>query len=363
MKIVFALATHNPDDERVWYHQKKTLEEMGNEVYIISSCLKNYKLKNVVTFDSNKTKKQKIETFVNELKLIEPNIIICDTPLTIFAAKKYKKKSNLKIYYDVTEWYPSKKNLRSCNFIITKIFKSILLSFVSFITPFFISGFIFGEYYKSLPFRILFPFKKHIYLPYYADIEYINALPTKDISKECTLSYTGPATEEKGFYTFFEVARKCAEKNPNTKFILRLICEPEIDLKIDNLHNIEIQYSKYLAFTDFCKEISKADIYFDLRKIDFENRRCLPIKLFYYMACGRPVIYPNLKAIRKDVPEIDEFGFLVNSNNTVDTVEKISQYIKNEKLYKQHSNRARELAEIKYNWKNIENQFIEFIEK
>ena len=70
MKIVFALATHNPDDERVWYHQKKTLEEIGNEVYIVSSSQKSYSLKKVVTFDINKSLKQKIKPFVNELKLI-----------------------------------------------------------------------------------------------------------------------------------------------------------------------------------------------------------------------------------------------------------------------------------------------------
>lgn len=369
MKVAFALAVHSPDDEMTCEHLAKSLNRAGCDILIVSAIKKDvivpYNDYSISFFDGSVlSKKQMMNRFYLELSQKQPDVVICDNPIAVLAAHRYRKSSEkpVKILYYITEWYPSKKNLRQHSSLIIRIFKTIILSFVSFITPFFLSGFIFGEYYKSLPFKILFPLKKYIFLPYYTDAQYIVPLPAKDISQKCTLLYGGPATTEKGFYTFVETVKKCAAKFPNTKFVLRLICEPEIEMKITE-KNIIVQYSKYLVFHDFCKEISKADICFDLRKIDVENTRCFPVKIFFYMAAGRPVVYSDLKAIRKELPEIDEFGFLVNPEKTDNIVEKISQYIENQNLYQQHCSRARALAETKYNWRNIEKEFVEFISK
>ncbi len=209
---------------------------------------------------------------------------------------------------------------------------------------------------------MLFPLKKFIFLSYYTDTNYITPLPAKDISKECILLYGGPATREKGFYALLEVAEKCAGQFPDTQFVLRLICEPQIEIVV-KAKNLAIRQSDYLVFDDFCKEIAKADICFDLRKIDAENTRCFPVKIFYYMAAARLVVYSDLKAIRRELPEIDEFALLVNPEKTDEIMKNIVPFIENQDLYQRHCNRARVLAETKYNWQKIEKQFVEFVSK
>ena len=104
-----------------------------------------------------------------------------------------------------------------------------------------------------------------------------------------------------------------------------------------------------------------SDLFFDLRDRDAENQRCLSIKLFYYMAAGRPVIYSDLKAIVKGCPEIEQFGHLVNPFDTETIVDIVNGYIKDEDLYRKHCAVARQLAEHKYNWKAIEADFVRFI--
>lgn len=364
MRIVFVLVAHRPDDERVWYQEAESLKNAGGEVFVISTRAAHSELANTYTFnDRNKGKKEIIQKITSFLIQIKPEVIICDNPIAILAAKKYKQKikEKTRIIYDITEWYPSKKNLSGLSFI-KKLIKIPLLIFLSYYTAWIVDGFIFGECDKAKPFRILFPWKKCIYLPYYADPELIPVYPTNKILQECTFLYAGNLTIEKGFDKVIQVVKLCAETFPKTKFILHIISSavPSLDL---NYTNLFIKNTSILPFFSFCKEIGKADLFFDLRKIDMENTRCLPIKLFYYMAAGRPVIYSDLKAISKEVPEINQIGTLVDPLNIEAIVSQIRRYLEDENYYEEQCLMARKLAEQKYNWKSIENRLINFILK
>ncbi len=263
------------------------------------------------------------------------------------------------ILYDITEWYPSKKNLRGLN-ILKRFSKFLFLTAISLYSSLFVSAFIFGEHYKAKPFRFLFFWKKYIYLPYYACVPDITCYPVKDLRKECTLFYAGSLTAEKGFYNVLNVASECARQMPDTKFILQIISPNPLPRNI-TAHNYSLLITPQLPFEEFITEIGKADIFLDLRKIDFENNRCLPIKLFYYIAAARPVIYSNLKAIRKEVPDIADFGTLINPINTITATTIVKNYINNYELYKTHCDNARKTAEQKYNWIFYEKLFVNFI--
>jgi len=94
-------------------------------------------------------------------------------------------------------------------------------------------------------------------------------------------------------------------------------CEP---LLKNNSNNITIYFAGRQKYSDFTGQINETDIFLDLRKVTFENNHSLPIKLFYYAALGRPVIFSDLKAVRRDV-EVEKFGFFNRSrkcgrNNT-----------------------------------------------
>ena len=366
MKITFVLTFHLPNDERFWYQQAEALKACGDEVFIISSKIENSDLDNVICFnDLGLSKRVVINKIKNILFEIKPELIICDNPIAILAAKKFRTstKKRTPIIYDVTEWYPSTLNLQNMN-VFKKTVKFFTLLFLSFLAGCIVDKFIFGEYHKSKAFRTLFPFKPFIYLPYFANIELIKQYPVHDIANKCELFYSGNLTDTNGFDKVLKVVEKCAEKIPNTKFVLKIISSQEFDVNtFCNIKNIEFQFIKQLPFIDFCAEIGKSDLFLDLRKIDTFNYS-LPIKIFYYLATGRPVIYSELKAIKKFFPENEwnSFGQLVNPDHTEKIVKIIENYIHKPDFYNNCCNFSYEIAKNKYHWNNIKDVFIDFIE-
>jgi len=367
MKITFVLTFHLPEDERIWYQQAQALRNCGHEVSVISSKTEKSNLPNVHCFnDSGLPKRLVISKIINFLCNINPDFTICDNPISVFAVRKFKKvtKNKTTIIYDVTERYPSSLHLKNLNFC-KKTIKFCAFTFISFLAGCFTDKFIFGEYHKSLFFRVLFPLKKYIYLPYFANVELIKQYPLSDISQRCELFYSGNLTENSGFEQVLKVVERCAQKIPHTKFVLKIISNQDFDVeKKVNIENVEINFMKQLPFLDFCNEIGKSDIFLDLRKINFRKNRSLPIKIFYYLAAGRPVIYSELKSIKRFFPkrEWQNFGVLVNPNNFEEIVTIIENYINNKNFYNNCCSFSYELAHNKYQWNHIQEIFTDFIE-
>ena len=82
--IVILQSAHYHNDDRVFYHQAKTLTERGHRVEIYD-C---------VAFQ--------------QFQPTTADIYIVDTPRAMWKVKN----TTAKIIYDITDWYPSKKNLR-----------------------------------------------------------------------------------------------------------------------------------------------------------------------------------------------------------------------------------------------------------
>jgi len=363
MRIAFALVAHYPTDDRVYFQLAETLKQAGHEVFIISALTDTCDLPNVQCFNSKGMPKSVlIKKLQGCLLNCNPDRVICDNPIAVVAAGQYKNRHKCaRVIYDVTEWYPSKKNLRGISFF-KKIIKAMLLAGLSWYTGCLTDAFVFGEYDKAKPFRFFFFWKKHLYLSYYASIDKIKIYPRKNISEACNLFYSGPLTIEKGFDKILNGAIQTAKNHPATKFTLTIITGTgDYLFPAEFPQNMQIQRKDILPFLDFCNEIGKYDLFFDLRVNDYENARSLPIKLFYYMACNRPVIYTNLKAIHRGVPEMEQMGCLVNPKDLNMICECISNYLSDDELYKNHCEAAGRLAIEKYNWDRIKNDFVQLI--
>jgi len=371
-RIVFLSSAHSPFDDRIFYHQAISLINKNIDAFIIVSNEDIHTTKNNIKIigrnKDNETKKQKIQFLYNELTQAKPQIIICSEPLPIIAANNYKHKidKEVKILYDITEWYPSKKQLSNLT-IASKTNSFLKLLIFNLYAASRCNGFIFGEYYKKYPYKILFPLKKHITLSYYPNLKYIQNSKSNIINNNICLGFTGKISIEKGIENFLKVGQLLKKKNPELNVKAKIIgwfsTENESILfskLIKDIKNIEIEILEKVPFEEFSLALQDVNIFFDLRKIDFENTHCLPIKLFYYAACGRPVIYSNLKAIRQEI-DVSEFGFLVDPTNTEQITNCILNYINDVELYNKHCLRAREIAENKYNWKNIEPLFLNFV--
>ena len=373
MKISFLSTSHTPLDDRIFHNMAKSTKKAGHKTEIITS---NFAQKEIVdgisinSFDSNNlSKRNKIIEFVNRLKQSKPDIIICSEPLAILSSKRYKKENkSVKIIYDVTEWYPSKKNLSKSNTFLNSI-EFIKLLLFNYYASFFADAFIFGEIYKSYSYRLLFPLKPKVFITYYPKKEYLQYIPANDISKNLNFCYSGKISVEKGFENFVKVVRKIKEDNPTINVTLKIIgwlgskdYETKYNRIIDEVKDsINFIFIGKLELHEYISEIKDTDIFLDLRSNDLENQLCLPIKLFYYSALGRPVIFSNLKAIKKEV-EIKKFGFLVNPTNINETTAHINNYISNNKLYLEHCENAEKIFINKNNWDSIEGRFINFLE-
>jgi glycosyltransferase involved in cell wall biosynthesis len=374
MNISLLTSGHLPFDDRIFWHIGKTLSEAGHNVEIISSKSPAREQTEGISLNcfegDSLTKKAKTGRFIELLENSRPDLIICSEPLPVIAGNRFRKRSGKHaiILYDITEWYPSSNNLSPHNFYLRWLVFLKLLAFNIF-AAYISDAFIFGEWYKSMPYRSLFPFKSFLILTYYPDLRYLKHTDPQQLNKTLRLVYSGKISVEKGFGNFMNVIRKLSDHHKDLQINLKIIgwygseddrrsCEPLLNVSDKNIF-VEIKGRQ--EFRDFISEITGTDIFLDLREAGFETHRSLPIRLFYYAALGRPVIFTDLKAIRRDV-EIEKFGFLVKPENADTVSDIISGYIANQELYLEHCRNARKLAEGKYNWQLISPAFIRFIE-
>jgi glycosyltransferase involved in cell wall biosynthesis len=266
---------------------------------------------------------------------------------------------------DVTEWYPSKKNLNHL-YGIKRFAKALILKYLNLSSGFIVDGFIFGEEHKAKFFKKYFKRKPFVDLPYYPDLKYIEKGKPKEDYSKWNFFYCGLLNKDKGFYNVLETLKITALKNQNLTFVLNIITKDVLAEEqkplISNIpNNLKIEFKDNMPFEMFCSEISRNDIFLDLREKDKENNQCLPIKLFYYMACGKPAIFSDLDAIRIHVPEIDEFVSLTNPNDYTNISQIITEYVTKREKYRQHSTAALKYSRKKYNWGDLSNKFLEFI--
>ncbi|WP_312900955.1 glycosyltransferase [Chryseobacterium taichungense] len=356
-KILFLTTAHRHDDDRIFYHQAKALKEEG---YHVKICSLSSEFKGTVDGIE-------IESYAL-LDSYEPEVIICSEPLAVISAKKIKKKKKVKIIYDITEWYPSMRMVEQFSFPLNMI-HAVKFFLVQLYAGFISTHYIFGENTKKFPLAYFFPFKKSVVIPYYPDDVYIHQNIKSLQPGKITLCYTGQFSEEKGIGNFFAAADSLRKKRPDLKISILLIggSRKQKDEKYFselkkkyNFDNIRIE--KPTSFETFTETYADADICFDLRAMNYENHHCLPIKIFYYAASGKPVIYTDLKATRQHL-DVSKFGFLVNPQNPESISDLIIKYIEDPKLYSEHAQNARKEYETKYNWNMIRNSFLNFVRK
>lgn len=339
MKVLFLQSAHYADDDRVWYHQRAALSEAGCEVDV---CGKE-------------ELRDKGRLAAIAYQADDYQVIIVDTPRALWAVRKAK---HAKLVYDITEWYPSKKNLHGLC-LLHKWLKAFLMTLASLWAGIRTDAFLFGEEDKAKPFRLLFPHKPALLLPYYPDLAYIHPLPPRDITRQCTLLYAGPLTAEKGWFRVVEVLKTVARKMPDVQWTLMLAAPQTVGTHLLCEANIHIDYHPYLPFEEFCQLIPHADMMLDLRDNDLENTRCLPIKIFYYMACGRLCIYTPLHALQKHIHDIQSVADL--ASDVEDCANRIEYYIHHPQEYQAKCIQARLLSEQKYNWDKLKQHFVHFI--
>lgn len=371
-KILFLTTAHRYDDDRIFYHQAKELKGRGSDVKICSlssgykGIIDGIEIESYPVLDQSTSSKIKI--FKRVCDSFQPDSIISSEPLAVIASKKIKKERGISVIYDITEWYPSKRMVENFSFFLKGIhaFKFLMIQlYAGWIS----THFIFGENTKKFPLAYVFPFKRNITLPYFPNDVYIHPNIKKLDPNKITLCYTGQISKEKGIENFFKAIDKLRKKRPELEIAILIIgsSRKEKDEKYFSYllskykwENITIK--KPASFETFTEAYAEADLCFDLREMSYENHHCLPIKIFYYAASGKPVIYTDLKATRQHV-DVSEFGVLVDPEDDDAISDAIINYIDHPEVYNRHALNARQEYEKKYNWNLIKKRFTDFVKQ
>lgn len=370
-KIAILTSGHSPFDERLFYKFAHSLKENNFETAIFCSTQNIDEIKDGIIIkgfaSENLNKRGKINKFRDLLIEFKPDVIICAEIMPILAAHKYKRELNqiCKIIYDVTEWYPENYSLK-LPFYIYYLICPVLYIFQYF-TIQKVDGIIFGEERKIKRFNFLAPTKKKKHISYYPVIKYFEYSPPSFNGKELTICFAGLLKEDRGIFRFINIAERITDNYPTMKLKVKLIGKfpdestKEIVIeKINGKSNCELIIVDWQPYCKISEMLKDVDICFDLRDYNFIHNNSLPIKLFEFMACGKPVIYSDIPAIR-DLFGDDLFGYFINPNNQNEILEKVNKYITDITFLERHSKKGRELAEKLYNWEKIEKDFIYFI--
>lgn len=370
-RILFLTTSHRFDDDRIFHHQAKELSKQGYDLKISSLSTDfegerdgiSVKSKNILSATVN-VKKAFFQDVINDF---EPHCIIASEPLAVIAAKHYKSSGKSKILYDITEWYPSDRMLEAYSSVLRPL-QYVKFSLIQLYAGFLSNGFIFGERSKRQPLALVFPFKPQILLPYFPDESLIFESVKELNPKEITLCYTGTFSKDKGIDNFFNAVKSLRKMRPEHTISILLVgsARPGDEDYFERLKTEsavhELKILPPTSLEKFTESIAEADICFDLRPATRENHRCLPIKIFYYAAAGKPVIYTHLKAIGEHL-NISKFGFTADPENADEVAERICQYLNDPKLYRKHAQKAVFYYKKDMNWNKISGIFVNFVKQ
>ena len=372
-KVSILTSGHPYYDERIFYKFARSLYKNGYEVSIICSTVEseiNFVKDgiHIIGFNgSNLKKSEKVSKFYDYLTKTKPDVIICCEPLPILAANKIRReRKNARIIYDITEWYPENVAFKFSG--IKKYFLYVSLFILNIITSNLADALIIGEIAKKKRYDLIAPFKKKQIVSYYPVLEFFNHSIPKCDGNEIILCYAGLLKFDRGINQLIEVARKFSDLNKDLKLRLKLIGKFE-SLNEENIFKqnikhekkIQIEFAGWTEYPKITNLLSNVHICFDLREHNFIYSNSLPIKIFEYMACGKPFIFTDIKPIRDELFFID-YGFLVDPNDIDGIVKSIQSYINNKGLFLQHSQNARRMIESEKNWEQESSKLIAFIE-
>lgn len=321
MKVVLLQTAHSAQDDRAYYHQHLTLCSAGHASFIVSTLgLTGYK---------------KYHVCHQALQQHHPDIAICDTPFAVLVAVLHRVP---KVVYDVTEWYHP--------------------SFIHRLAGRLCDAFIFGEQGKMRPFRSMLS-KPHCLLPYYPKSSYIPYYPSDFISdRPLRLLYAGRATEERGILHVLQAVYPIRQRLSPRQVELTIISN---DPPVQQPSEMNIHWKKNMPFQAFCEELHKYDLCFDLRNVDAETTHSLPIKLFYYMAAGKPMVYTNMQSIGLEIKDRVSFLYTTDPADSEAIADYVSSLVQDKEKYRRACEEARKYYLTHFQWKKIESRFLDFV--
>jgi len=120
----------------------------------------------------------------------------------------------------------------------------------------------------------------------------------------------------------------------------------ELAKEYDLLKNVI--FTGTVPYTQVPKYISCMDVCVIPFKFDAVSQNSLPLKLFEYMACEKPVISTKVEGIIESVGDM-----VLYASNTSEYMSEITKLYNDEELRRRLGSEGRMFVEKNYNWSNI----------
>lgn len=371
-KVVILSSGHPPKDERIFSKIGFSLSTHGYSVIICTSTEELHTSEKSILFDcfdgEKLTKREKINKFFSLLSSHSPEIIISAEPLPILAAHQFKKKikHSCKIISDITEWYPENVAFKYRG--VKKWVSYFVMYLFNIYATNLADALIIGEESKKKRYDFIAPFKMKEIVSYYPRLEYFPFSIFNSSNEELNLGFTGILNKSRGFHKILCSTEKLKKKHPHLKLKLTLVglflTDKDKELfstwRLAN-PDITIDFSAWLPYEQLKTKLSSVNLFLDLRELNFIFNNSLPIKIFEYMALGKPVIYSKATSIKKFFRDFP-FGKLVNPANTNEIVSAIEFFLFHPEEIQRQGLLGRKLVEEKYQWSFCETKLLNFLE-
>ncbi|NUN09356.1 MAG: hypothetical protein HUU54_09295 [Ignavibacteriaceae bacterium] len=370
-KIAIVTSGHFSKDDRLYYKFALSLQKFGHRVEIISTIEDQIIREGSVTINSfdasNAGRKIKAEGIVQRLKHFMPDIILCAEHFTVLPASLFRKKYSpeVRIILDITELYP--ENITHKLSGLKKLVSAMVLWSVSVIATYLADALIVGETNKAGRYRIIRPGIKYKTFGYSVPK---SLLPeSKPIeSGIITITYSGLFTKARGFFRYLELIKLFTpEKYPLLRFQaigkFASMEEKENYKKLSTSDTqIPLELITWDKYENYLKVISESSLLIDLRDKSSFFDRSLPIKIFDYIAAGKPFIFSDLEVFQHH-PELKDSGIFCDPDDINSIMKNLVILIKDETLYSEYCSRNKMIFDSKLNWERTEKEFVEFVEE
>ncbi|HJH25273.1 MAG TPA: glycosyltransferase WbuB [Methanophagales archaeon] len=363
MKICILTTVDSPFDSRVFYKEAKSLAKVHGVIVIapsdepideeiegirvITVRKPAYKILHVIT----------LWRILKECLKQECDVCHCHAPGGLFLGALLKISKRMKVVYDAREHYPS---LIAENSLFPDFIRSLVRFFADIEERMLIR---FADVVITVDEILASKYRKH-----HNNVDIISNYPRLELFKPDDLNsenggiiYVGGISKDRGFYQMINTANKANVKLICVGNFTDELNENEITNFLERNPSKNVVFTGYLAHSKVVEYINMSKLGLNLLQPIPRYKKAVPIKLFEYMACGKPVVVSNFPEIKKIVEE-EHCGILVDPTNVNEITDAILYLLEHPEEAKKMGENGRRAVEERYNWARMEEKLLTLYE-
>ncbi len=178
------------------------------------------------------------------------------------------------------------------------------------------------------------------------------------------ITYIGSFYDFVGLEGFIKGLRKIRSKVPNARLLL--VGGGEADQRLRNLakkHGVEkdVIFTGFVSYTDVCSYINLASVCIvPFREVD-ATRDIVPIKLFQYLGCKKPVICRKLGGILTVVPRVDHGVIFEKTDEAM--IDRTIKLLGDRKMQDKLAGQGYQFCQSRHTWKVFVDTLEGYLEK